>query len=65
MHRDLRWENVLNYSTEGDKWFLIDFDEETSSPAAKITHFKAESHARYYHRRPTRSRLTFGALATF
>ncbi|KAI9991240.1 hypothetical protein PInf_018872 [Phytophthora infestans] len=45
MHRDLRWENVLKYSTEGDKWFLIDFDEGTSSPAAKVTHLKAESHA--------------------
>ncbi|KAG2785211.1 hypothetical protein PC129_g11003 [Phytophthora cactorum] len=45
MHRDLRWENVLKYSDEGDKWFLIDFDEGTSSPAAKVTHLKAESHA--------------------
>lgn len=45
MHRDLRWDNVLKYSTEGDKWFSIDFDEETSSPAAKVTHSKADSHA--------------------
>ncbi|GMF66104.1 unnamed protein product [Phytophthora lilii] len=45
MHRDLRWENVLKYSDEGDKWFLIDFDEGASSPAAKVTHLKAESHA--------------------
>ncbi|KAG2940102.1 hypothetical protein PC118_g25946 [Phytophthora cactorum] len=35
MHRDLRWENVLKYAGEGDKWFLIDFDEGASSPAAK------------------------------
>ncbi|KAG2958986.1 hypothetical protein PC119_g26851, partial [Phytophthora cactorum] len=45
MHRDLRWENVLKYPEEGDKWFLIDFDEGASSPAAKVTHLKAESHA--------------------
>ncbi|ETO71770.1 serine/threonine protein kinase [Phytophthora nicotianae P1976] len=45
MHRDLRWENVLRYRDEGDKWFLIDFDEGTSSPAAKVGHLKAESHA--------------------
>eukprot|EP00644_Phytophthora_capsici_P005202 jgi/Phyca11/96357/e_gw1.1.1010.1 len=45
MHRDLRWENVLKYSTEGDKWFLIDFDEGRLSPAATVTHLKAESHA--------------------
>ncbi|RAW33637.1 hypothetical protein PC110_g10056, partial [Phytophthora cactorum] len=35
MHRDLRWENVLKYPGEGNKWFLIDFDEGASSPAAK------------------------------
>ncbi|KAF1787446.1 Tyrosine-protein kinase, catalytic domain [Phytophthora cactorum] len=45
MHRDLRWENVLKYAGEGDKWFLIDFDEGASSPAAKVNHLKAESHA--------------------
>nr|KAH7501144.1 Crinkler effector protein 8 [Phytophthora ramorum] len=45
MHRDLRWENVLKYPGEGDKWFLIDFDEGASSPAAKVKHLKAESHA--------------------
>ncbi|OWZ17872.1 Serine/threonine protein kinase [Phytophthora megakarya] len=44
MHRDLSWKNVLKYS-DGDKWFLIDFDEGASSPAAKVTHLKAESHA--------------------
>ncbi|KAF1775125.1 Protein kinase-like domain [Phytophthora cactorum] len=45
MHRDLRWENVLKYPGEGNKWFLIDFDEGASSPAAKVNHLKAESHA--------------------
>ncbi|KAK1941188.1 hypothetical protein P3T76_007054 [Phytophthora citrophthora] len=45
MHRDLRWDNVLKYTGDGDKWFLIDFDEGTRSPAAKVTHLKAESHA--------------------
>ncbi|KAL7687459.1 putative protein kinase [Plasmopara halstedii] len=45
MHRDLRWENVLKYFNEGDKWFLIDFDDGAISPAAKVTHLKAESHA--------------------
>ncbi|KAG2791829.1 hypothetical protein PC118_g23388 [Phytophthora cactorum] len=45
MHRDLRWENVLKYAGKGDKWFLIDFDEGASSPAAKVNHLKAESHA--------------------
>ncbi|KAL3658393.1 hypothetical protein V7S43_016529 [Phytophthora oleae] len=45
MHRDLRWDNVLKCTGEGDKWFLIDFDEGASSPAAKVNHLKAESHA--------------------
>ncbi|KAG7376203.1 hypothetical protein PHYBOEH_001692 [Phytophthora boehmeriae] len=45
MHRDLRWDNVLKYIGEGDKWFLIDFDEGATSPAAKTDHLKAESHA--------------------
>ncbi|KAG1698471.1 hypothetical protein DVH05_015013 [Phytophthora capsici] len=44
MHRDLRWENVLRYPDE-DKWFLIDFDEGASSPAVKVDHLKAETHA--------------------
>ncbi|OWZ08651.1 Serine/threonine protein kinase [Phytophthora megakarya] len=35
MHRDLRWDNVLKSTGEGDKWFLIDFDEGASSPAPK------------------------------
>ncbi|RQM14319.1 hypothetical protein DD237_003702 [Peronospora effusa] len=45
MHRDLRWENVLKYQGEDDKWFLIDFDDGALSPAAKVEHLKAESHA--------------------
>ncbi|RQM17166.1 hypothetical protein DD237_002525 [Peronospora effusa] len=45
MHRDLRWENVLKYQGEDDKWFLIDFDDGALSPAANVEHLKAESHA--------------------
>ncbi|KAG3148224.1 hypothetical protein PC128_g23645 [Phytophthora cactorum] len=45
MHRDLRWENVLKYPGEDDKWFLIEFDEGALSPAAKVNLLKAESHA--------------------
>ncbi|RMX65423.1 hypothetical protein DD238_003856 [Peronospora effusa] len=45
MHRDLRWDNVLKYQGEDDKWFLIDFDDGALSPAAKVEHLKAESHA--------------------
>ncbi|GMF22362.1 unnamed protein product [Phytophthora lilii] len=46
VHRDLRWENVLkSLKTESDKWFLIDIDKGTSSPAGRVTHLKAESHA--------------------
>ncbi|KAL7686249.1 putative fungal-type protein kinase [Plasmopara halstedii] len=63
MHRDLRWENVIKYSIDGDKWFLIDFDDGTSSPAAKVTHLKAESHApEIPSSSSTRSRLTFGVI---
>ncbi|KAG7382886.1 hypothetical protein PHYPSEUDO_004285 [Phytophthora pseudosyringae] len=45
MHRDLRWENVLKYQGEGDKWFIIDFDDGAASPAAKTDHLKAKSQA--------------------
>ncbi|UIZ23785.1 hypothetical protein KXD40_009604 [Peronospora effusa] len=45
MHRDLRWDNVLKYQGEDDKWFLIDFDDGALSPAANVKHLKAESHA--------------------
>ncbi|KAE8996052.1 hypothetical protein PR002_g19434 [Phytophthora rubi] len=45
MHRDLRWENVLKYAGEGDKWFLIDFDDGALSPATTIYHLNPESHA--------------------
>ncbi|KAL3674562.1 hypothetical protein V7S43_000510 [Phytophthora oleae] len=45
MHRDLRWDNVLKYPGEGERWFLIDFDDGATSPAAKTDHLKAESHA--------------------
>ncbi|KAE9027990.1 hypothetical protein PF011_g1772 [Phytophthora fragariae] len=45
MHRDLRWENVLKYAGEGDKWFLIDFDDGALSSATTIYHLNPESHA--------------------
>ena len=45
MHRDLRWNNVLKYQGEDDKWFLIAFDDGALTPAAKVKHLKAESHA--------------------
>ncbi|UIZ23800.1 hypothetical protein KXD40_009597 [Peronospora effusa] len=45
MHRDLKWDNVLKYQGEDDKWFLIDFDDGALSQAAKVKHLKAELHA--------------------
>ncbi|CAI5709419.1 unnamed protein product [Peronospora farinosa] len=45
MHRDLRWPNVLKYQDKGDKWFLIDFDDAALSPASKVNHLRAETHA--------------------
>ncbi|POM78928.1 Serine/threonine protein kinase [Phytophthora palmivora] len=45
MHRDLRWDNVLKYLDEQDKWFIIDVDEAALSPATKVGHLNADSHA--------------------
>ncbi|KAJ8555014.1 hypothetical protein ON010_g9475 [Phytophthora cinnamomi] len=45
MHRDLRWENVLKYQDDDEKWFLVDFDDGAKSPAKKVNHLSPQSHA--------------------
>jgi Protein kinase domain len=46
MHRDLRWDNILKYQQDRDEWFLIDFDEGASAPAAQgALHLDSTSHA--------------------
>lgn len=46
MHRDIRWENVIKYHSDQDKWFIIDFDDACYiSSVTSGAHLALDNHA--------------------
>jgi len=45
LHRDIRWPNVILSARDPTKWFLIDWDEATTTPTSAATHLAHNYHA--------------------
>jgi hypothetical protein len=44
-HRDIRWPNVILSPQDSTKWFLIDWDDASTSPTRAATHLDPSLHS--------------------
>lgn len=44
-HRDIRWPNVILSAQDSTKWFLIDWDDASTSPTRAATHLDLSHHS--------------------
>jgi hypothetical protein len=44
-HRDIRWPNVILSPLDPTKWFLVDWDDASTSPTRAATHLDSSFHS--------------------
>jgi hypothetical protein len=43
-HRDIRWPNIIKSATNPSRWFLIDWDDASTTPTLAADHLNPRSH---------------------
>jgi hypothetical protein len=44
-HRDIRWPNIIRKASTKTKWFLVDWDNASTSPTTAALHLDRGSHS--------------------
>jgi hypothetical protein len=44
-HRDIRWQNVIQSASTRERWFLIDWDDASTSPTHAAMHLDRNTHS--------------------